>query len=204
MKVNGWLVPIYMDLIGSSIVAFVRSLLGNFRETQNYKRFKHTGHNFRKLVIIQATTHPCQHAVQRSTPSIGISFERCSMLAWWHIWRCCQLLSLLAFHIWIAFHDNVGYYNYTFVVKASYVRTHTLSCDLRAFIFNIDLPWIPLKNLTLRSGAVFDNASYMALVPQADIWQALDKLLFGDLFDLSKKDLLFGDLCRAGTLQRDI
>jgi len=34
-------------------------------------------------------------------------------------------------------HDNVGYY--TFIAYVSYVGTHSLSCDLRAFIFNMDL-----------------------------------------------------------------
>ena len=56
LKFNDRLVPIYMDLIGPSIVAFVRSLLGNFRETQNLQTVQthktqlqksswHTGYN---------------------------------------------------------------------------------------------------------------------------------------------------------------
>ena len=34
LKFNDRLVPIDIDLIGPAIVAFVRSLVGNFRETQ--------------------------------------------------------------------------------------------------------------------------------------------------------------------------
>jgi len=56
LKFNNQLVPIYMDLIGPSIVASVRSLLGNFRETQKLQRIQkhktqlqkvswHTGYN---------------------------------------------------------------------------------------------------------------------------------------------------------------
>jgi len=56
LKFNDRLVPIYMDLIGPSIVAFVRSLLGNFSETRKLqtvqkhkKRLQkvswHTGYN---------------------------------------------------------------------------------------------------------------------------------------------------------------
>ena len=56
LKFNGPLVPIYMDLIGPSIVAFVRSLLGNFRKTQKLQTVQthktqlqkvswHTGYN---------------------------------------------------------------------------------------------------------------------------------------------------------------
>ena len=83
LKFNGRLVQIYINLIGPSIVAFVSSLLGNVCETRKlHKTFKHTRHNVRKLVGIRVTTHPFHRAVQRSTPIIGICFERCSMLAW--------------------------------------------------------------------------------------------------------------------------
>ena len=82
LKLNNRSAKNNMNLIEEAIVAFVRSLLGNFCHTQKLQSVQHTRHSFRKLVGIRVTTHPCQRAVERSTPNIGISFERCSMMAW--------------------------------------------------------------------------------------------------------------------------
>ena len=61
------------------------------------------------------------------------------------------------------------------------------------------------KNLTLRSGAIFGDPSYVgALVPRATFRRALGKLLFGNFLNLAKKDLLVVNLQRAEKSEIDL
>jgi len=133
LKFNDRLVPIDIDLIGPAIVAFVRSLVGNFRGT-------------RKLQSVETHKTLCKTArwhtgYNPSVSTCGPTFDP----QHWHLslrgdqcWRGLVYITMLLPAFCPAFHLNCDpryrrlSYNFESV---SYVGTSTVTSDLRAFYF---------------------------------------------------------------------
>ena len=109
LKFNDRLAKNDTNLIGWAIVAFVRSWLGNFRETQKLQRIQthktrckksrwHTGYN--PSVSTCGPTFDPQH---------WHLIERCSMLAWSRLHHVVVTCIEYLLFIWITIHDIVGY-----------------------------------------------------------------------------------------------
>ena len=128
-----------MGLIGAAIVAFVRSWLGNFRET-------------RKLQTVE--THKTQLKPIRWHTGYNPSVSTCGPTfdpQHWHLslrgvvqcWRGHVYITLLSPTSILAFHLNRDsrYRRLSYDLKSvSYVGTGTLSHGLRAFFSNMYLP----------------------------------------------------------------
>ena len=85
MKFNGRLVQINMNLIGPSIVAFVRSLVGNFRETRKLQYVQNHKTNFQKanetnVDLDQRTLELQSIGIRCPLELLGINLT----------WRCSQ------------------------------------------------------------------------------------------------------------------
>ena len=109
LKFNNWLVPIDIDLIGPAMVAFVRSLVGNFCETRKLQKIQthktyhkksswHTGYN--------PSVSTCRPTFDPQHWHLSLRGVQC-----WHgpvsqvVVRYFQYLLF----IWIVIHDNTRY-----------------------------------------------------------------------------------------------
>jgi len=76
-------------------------------------------------------------------PALPPFLEGCQCVGYIQASCCCELLGQPAFHLKRDWRFAIVSYDFKSV---SYVGTGTLSCDLRAFIFDIPyLPWILLR-----------------------------------------------------------